>query len=89
MSRSRRVLISIVLAGGYLLIAYVLSAAILLNTGTCEMADCEDIKTPMSAIVTVLSVAAAPFAVMLFLLARWIASPLHSHRTRVATTNGD
>ena len=44
------------------------------------MRDCEDLRTPVSAIVTVLSIALVPFALLVFLLVRWIVSPLPNDR---------
>ena len=78
MRRLFRVVLSIVLVGGYLAFALTLAGAILLNTGTCEMADCEDLKTPIPAIVIVLSAALIPAVLLAAILARWIASPVET-----------
>lgn len=72
---------------GYLALALMVSGAILANTGTCEMADCEDLKTPISAVVTVLGIAFIPFASLLFLLIRWIVSPVGAKTTQSSNTD--
>ena len=75
MRLTSRVLISAAVASGYLMVAWLLAGVVLLNTGTCEMADCEDLKSPRGLEAAVLWVTLTPLALLLVLLIRWIVSP--------------
>ena len=76
MHLTSRVLVSMAVAITYLVIAWIVASVVLLNTGTCEMADCEDLKSPVGLEAAVLMVTLTPFVLLLVALVRWITGPV-------------